>query len=336
MGQVFFPNATWTGTYPNGTTINTDDCTLDLCPLSEAHFTYIPTLYGNAALAGIFGIYAAIHMVVGIRFKTWGYMTGMVLGLLLEVLGYANRIRMHYNPFPKMPFVLQLVGLTIGPALLSAAIYLCLGRIIVVYGQHISRLKPRSYTIIFMSCDLISLILQSVGGAMASIADTQKDTDVGVNVMIAGLIAQVASLTVFAVLCADFTIQSRKHWNDREPRYFTLRRTKFWKAFLAGLVTATLAIYIRSVYRVLELWGGFDSALANNEPIFMALEGGMLFIATTCQTVFHPHYAFQGHWHDANFGMGKDKSGIYAEATNDNIELMSRSNVSLTSVSLGR
>ena len=85
-----------------------------------------------------------------------------------------------------------------------------------------------------MSCDLISLILQSAGGAMASIADTQKDTDLGVNVMIAGLIAQVVSLTVFAILCADFTYQSRKHWNDREPQYFALRRTKLWKAFLAG------------------------------------------------------------------------------------------------------
>tara|TARA_R110002060_G_scaffold33975_2_gene44828 strand:- start:11 stop:469 length:459 start_codon:yes stop_codon:yes gene_type:complete len=129
----------------------------------------------------------------------------------------------------------QLVGLTIGPAFLSAAIYLCLGRIIVVYGQHISRLKPRSYTIIFMSCDLVSLILQSAGGAMASIADTQEDTDMGVNVMIAGLIAQVVSLTVFAILCADFAFQSRKKWNDRDPKYFELRRTKFWRAFLAGV-----------------------------------------------------------------------------------------------------
>ncbi|PVH79609.1 RTA1-domain-containing protein [Cadophora sp. DSE1049] len=334
MAPTFFPNGTWTGAYPNGTVINPDDCTLDLCPLSEAHFTYIPTLYGNAALAGIFGIYAVFHLIIGIRFKTWGYMIGMVGGLVLEVLGYANRIRMHYNPFPKMPFILQLVGLTIGPAFLSAAIYLCLGRIIVVYGQHISRLKPRSYTIIFMSCDLVSLILQSAGGAMASIADTQEDTDRGVNVMISGLIAQVVSLTVFAILCADFAFQSRKKWNDRDPKFFELRRTKFWKAFLAGLFIATLAIYIRSVFRVAELWGGFDSSLANNEPIFMALEGGMLLIATTCQTVFHPHFAFQGHWHNANFGMGKDKAGKYTKPTEDGLELMSRSNLSLTDVPL--
>jgi hypothetical protein len=66
----------------------------------------------------------------------------------------------------------------------------------------------------------------------------------------------------------------------------------------------------------------------------MALEGGMLFIATTCLTVLHPHFAFQGHWHSANFGMRKDKAGKYTKPTEDNIELMSRSNISLTDVSM--
>jgi len=104
----------------------------------------------------------------------------------------------------------QLVGLTIGPAFLSAAIYLCLGRIIVIYGAHLSRLRPRSYTLIFMGCDGISLILQSAGGAIASIANTQKGSDLGVHIMIAGLVSQVVSLTIFAALCADFAIQARK------------------------------------------------------------------------------------------------------------------------------
>lgn len=103
---------------------------------------------------------------------------------------------------------------------------------------------------------------------------------------------------------------------------------------IKGLFTATLAIYIRSVFRVAELWGGFDSSLANNEPIFMALEGGMLLLATTCQTISHPHFAFRGNWHVANFGMRKDKAGKYTKPTEDNIELMSRTNLSLTNVAL--
>ncbi|TVY38467.1 Sphingoid long-chain base transporter [Lachnellula subtilissima] len=318
------------GLYPNGTQILPVDCTLALCPLSEAHFTYIPTLYGNAVLAGIFAIYAVIQLFFGIRFKTWGYMIAMIIGLLLEAVGYLSRVRMHYNPFTKMPFILQLVGLTIGPAFLSAAIYLCLGRIIVIYGVHISRLRPRSYTLIFMGCDTISLLLQSAGGAIASGANTQKASDLGINIMIAGLVSQVISLSVFVILCADFAIQARRRWTEREAKHFELRQTFFWKAFLCGLVVATFTIYVRSCFRVAELWKGFHSSLANNEVIFMILEGGMLFIATTCQTIFHPHYAFQGRWTDANFGMGKQKPD--RSRTSDGFELMDKSNPSSAGV----
>jgi hypothetical protein len=48
-----------------------------------------------------------------------------------------------------------LICLTIAPAFLTAAIYLCLGRIVVAYGQNISRMAPRLYTIIFVTCDFV-------------------------------------------------------------------------------------------------------------------------------------------------------------------------------------
>jgi hypothetical protein len=47
---------------------------------------------------------------------------------------------------------MYLIPLTIGPILLAAAIYLCLARLVVVYGEHLSAMKPRSYTLIFCVC----------------------------------------------------------------------------------------------------------------------------------------------------------------------------------------
>lgn len=93
---------------------------------------------------------------------------------------------------------------------------------------------------------------------------------------------------------------------------------------------ASLTIYVRSCFRVAELWGGFHSALANNELVFMLLEGAMLLTATTCQTVFHPHFAFRGNWHNANFSMRKDKT-IRKQHSNG-FELMGKSNASTESV----
>jgi hypothetical protein len=64
----------------------------------------------------------------------------------------------------------------------------------------------------------------------------------------------------------------------------------------------------------------------------MILEGGMLVIATTCQTVFHPHYAFQGNWHDANFGMGRTKTKAFEpNRASDGFELLDKSNTAYKS-----
>lgn len=64
---------------------------------------------------------------------------------------------------------------------------------------------------------------------------------------------------------------------------------------------ATLTIFIRSVFRVAELSGGFNGSLFNEEIPFMILEGPMVIIACTAMSAFHPGVAFQGHWHEADF-----------------------------------
>ncbi len=99
-------------------------CTLQTCDLSMASFLYIPTLPGNAIFAAIFGILIIGQLFLGIKHKTWGYMIAMLMGLLLEVIGYIGRILLHNEPFNDDNFLMYLVTLTIAPALLSAAVSL--------------------------------------------------------------------------------------------------------------------------------------------------------------------------------------------------------------------
>jgi hypothetical protein len=60
------------------------------------------------------------------------------------------------------------------------------------------------------------------------------------------------------------------------------------------LAIATIGIFIRSVYRVAELQGGFGGSLANSEALFMIFEGPMTIIAVAALTVFHPGTCFSG------------------------------------------
>lgn len=147
-------------------------CTLALCDLTLAHVDYIPSLAGNALFAVVFAGCFLVQLVLGIKYRTWGFMAATTIGMVTEVIGYIGRIMMHNNPFSKDNFLIYLVTLTIAPAFLSAAIYLCLARIVVVYGEERSRIRPRTYTVLFCSCDFLALLLQAIGGAIASIANT--------------------------------------------------------------------------------------------------------------------------------------------------------------------
>jgi hypothetical protein len=128
-----------------------------------------------------------------------------------------------------------LICLTIGPTLLSAALYLCLARIIVAYGAEHSRFQPRTYTITFMSCDFASLVLQSIGGGITSTSGDKATSDAGVHIMVAGLALQVFSLVLFMVLCLEFGWHVRHaRKEDLEDRLEDLRSTGAFRAFKYG------------------------------------------------------------------------------------------------------
>ncbi|RHZ58029.1 hypothetical protein CDV55_100580 [Aspergillus turcosus] len=289
-----------------------DYCTLDTCPLSLANFNYVPNLAGNLLYLALFGTMLVANLGLGIYYRTWGCLVGMIGGLALEVIGYVGRVQLHYNPFPFDPFLEYLICLTIGPAFFSAAIYICLGHIVIVYSEDISRLKPRTYTIIFVLCDFLSLVLQAAGGAITSTADNDQPDlrQTGINIMIAGLASQVASLGIFLCLCADFAWRVYKNPDKLDPSMHHIRKTLKWKAFLIGLTVATLAIFVRSIFRVAELREGFDGPLANDEVMFMILEGAMMVIATLCLTALHPGYCFGGYWDQTSWKSIKRSSQL--------------------------
>ncbi|KAJ5496154.1 hypothetical protein N7463_008141 [Penicillium fimorum] len=274
---------------------NTDDCTLQTCPLSDAYIQYQPNMAGNIFYLALFAILLIGQIGTGIVFRSWSFMVPMVAGLILEIIGYLGRILLHDNPFSFNAFLMYLICLTIAPAFFTGGIYLCLGRIITVYGKEFSRLKARTYTYLFVTCDLISLILQAAGGAITSIADEQSLHDTGVNIMIAGLVFQVASLVVFSILAIEYGVRVLRGRRLHSP---TQERPASWmrRSFLLGLTSAVLTILIRSSFRVAELQGGFQSKLANDEIALMILEGAMVSIACICLTGLHPALLVGKNW----------------------------------------
>ncbi|KAJ6002604.1 RTA1-domain-containing protein [Penicillium sp. IBT 35674x] len=288
-----------------GNSTDSDSCTLATCPITEAYVYYVPSLAGNAFYLALFAIFLVAQLGLGTRYKTWGFLAGLFGGLVLEIIGYLGRVQLHNNPFVFSSYLEYLICLTIGPAFFGASIYICLGRIVIVYGEQISLLRPCTYTMLFVFCDLVSLICQAAGGAITSIADAdQQDlAQTGVNIMIAGLAIQVASLVLFMALCLQYAWSVYKNPDslNKAASMRELRNSFRWKAFLAGLALATIAIFVRSVFRLAELNGGFHSSLANNQVLFMILEGAMIVIAILCLTILHPGVCFNGQWNQTKW-----------------------------------
>lgn len=201
---------------------------------------------------------------------------------------------------PKNPFLIQIICLTIAPAFLAAGIYLCLSRIVSTFGIENSRIKPLSYPRIFIPCDIASLVLQALGGGIASAKTHQhEDPTVGNNIMIAGLVFQVVTLLIFITLALDFTIRtiSRFHklgQDALDPRHAKLRGSLRFKGFLAALSFATLCIFTRCVYRVAELSEGWNGHLIKTQKYFIALEGAVIVAAVLSLNIFHPGICFKG------------------------------------------
>jgi hypothetical protein len=109
------------------------------------------------------------------------------------------------------------------------------------------------------------LILQAVGGAISS--STDKDSSIGVNIALAGLGLQVATLVAFIVLVVDYLVRSKVVWSKIN---FTTR----FRVFALALATATILILVRCCYRVYELNQGYQrtSSALRDQGLFIGLE----------------------------------------------------------------
>lgn len=85
----------------------------------------------------------------------------------------------------------------------------------------------------------------------------------------------------------------------------------------AALWIATILILVRSIYRVIELQGGFKGAVASNEAAFMIFEGPMIILAVFFLTIFHPGPAFAGKWSTATWSLRQKKMNEKVPSTHE-------------------
>jgi hypothetical protein len=123
--------------------------------------------------------------------------------------------------------------------------------------------------------DLLCLILQGVGGGIAATARTDlSKLTLGSNLMMTGIVWQVVNLLVFFGVVGQFFRDVYLNRRSLSESSRALARNMRFRLFLAAVATATLAIFIRCVFRIAEMAHGWASPIMRNEVEFMVLDGG--------------------------------------------------------------
>ncbi|KAF2767283.1 RTA1-domain-containing protein [Teratosphaeria nubilosa] len=265
------------------------------CPVEATTYGYRPHLAGNIVLLVIFGICTIAQLILGIRYRLRAFTFAVSLGCLGEAIGYGGRLIMNKNPWSDNGFKIQICCLILSPSFLAAGIYLTLKHLVIYFGPEMSRIRPALYTWIFISCDAVSIIAQAAGGGVAS-AETVTLVNVGDDIMIAGIAFQVATMFVCLCLAIDFGVQVFRKHGHRAARRAELDEAialpKSFRFYAICCAIAFLTIFIRCIYRIPEMSGGWGSAAQHNEVEFMVLDGGTVAIAAILLTVAHPGIFF--------------------------------------------
>lgn len=176
------------------------------------------------------------------------------------------------------PYVIQATFILIPPAFFAATIYMTLGRIIrAVRGEHLSVIKATIITKVFVTCDVLSLVVQ--GNAAGLLAQDNLRT-IAIALILIGLAIQLISFIFFALCAVIFHI--RIHRQQTECSYAVAPE---WIQSLSMLYAVSILIVIRSIFRVAEYAFGQTGYPMTHEWTLYVFDGSLM-ISTTALFYF--------------------------------------------------
>ncbi|KAF9028707.1 RTA1-domain-containing protein [Hymenopellis radicata] len=231
------------------------------------------------------------------RYKTWWAFPTMVLCGLMELIGWGARFSSSIDPTLSNPFIIQAVATLVGPTPLIAGDFIILANLIRLLGPKYSRLSPRLYSIIFLTCDIIALVTQTIGGGLAAVANSVDMKNLGTKIALYGVIFQFIAMTVFVYLAIEFLIffkrdravHQKNRKNPANDSYY-IRGVMSNKRLIMVIVLFfnMTCLYIRSIYRVAELAEGFGGKIILTQTYFTVFDGEMIMLAMFSLNLGHP------------------------------------------------
>ncbi|KAB8233918.1 RTA1 domain-containing protein [Aspergillus alliaceus] len=201
------------------------------------------------------------------------------LGAFGEFGGWLGRAIAYRCPYSVTLLEEQLVLLILAPTFTTAGIYCILSMIVPILGREKSPLNPRSYLIIFIGADFLSLILQGIGGGMSASALSKDGNEwPGTYTMVVGIIFQLVSLCIFAIFFEWVMFRAISQIMSN-PQLRNL---------CIAVNLSILFLLIRGVFRSVELLQGWRGYLFTHEIYMIVLDAVMVLLSLLVFNIFNP------------------------------------------------
>lgn len=110
-----------------------------------------------------------------------------------------------------------MICLVLAPSFLAAGVYVTIKHIVIHWGSKTSLIKPSWYPLIFISCDIGSIIAQAIAGTIAALGASQREgrqpnmklMNIGDDLMIAGTAFQIFTMASYSILLLGYYRRSR-------------------------------------------------------------------------------------------------------------------------------
>ncbi|GAA5918101.1 hypothetical protein JCM1841_005254 [Sporobolomyces salmonicolor] len=242
-------------------------------------YGYTPSIAMCAVFLALYALSMVVHLGQTFKARRYWWMLLMPVGCLLELVGWAMRAYSHSDPSARSPYIGQLALLVIAPTFFSAALYWSLGLIIADVAPTRCWLSAKWFKALFLTADVISLVIQAVGGGMAgSAGDDVEKLKNGSNIMLAGIAVQLAVMVLFVLYGSAWVLRA-----FREVR----QSGRKMHLMLFALAIGSAAVIVRGGFRTAELKEGFRGHLAVTQ-IMMLFDAIPISVCAFVLNIVHP------------------------------------------------
>ncbi|KAI7285791.1 RTA1-domain-containing protein [Hortaea werneckii] len=247
------------------------------------YYDYVPSMAAAIIFVILFGASTGWHIWQMIKTKTW-FLVPFLIGGFLETIGYIGRAVSHTEApdYTLGPYIIQSIFLLVAPALFAASIYMMLGRIVVMLdAQRALFIRVSWLTKIFVCGDVLSFLMQAAGGGLLSSGDVDT-INTGESVVVGGLFVQIVFFGLFVISASIFHVRISRMPTQR------CYELPFWKPQMYALYAVSIAIFVRSIVRVVEFLQGYSGFIITHEAFLYVFDAVVMWGAMATMNWIHP------------------------------------------------